>query len=194
MKNIVVLENQEAVVSIQDISKFSGVQTRAIAKAIRTHSEKFRKLGLSLNSDTTHIRHILNEPQATFLMTLLKNTDVVSQFKFDLVVQFYQMREQVCEINKLAVETLKQELVKAKDLKTYKDGYVSLRKFLKKHDKFMKENEAWEYLVYANKIKNTFPSVIKRELVDMSIGRQSDGHAPVFNPDSLTEIFKDFID
>ncbi len=192
MKNIVTLENREAVVSIRDISEFAGVQYKSLGDLVTKNRSLLNGFGHLGDGDLKTLT--LNEPQATFLMTMMKNTSVVKAFKYELVMQFYQMREQVCEINKLAVETLEQELVKAKDLKTYKDGYVSLRKFLKKHDKFMKENEAWEYLVYANKIKNTFPSVIKRELVDMSIGRQSDGHAPVFNPDSLTEIFKDFID
>ena len=35
----------------------------------------------------------LNEQQATFLVTLLKNNDVVLDFKAELVDQFYKMRE-----------------------------------------------------------------------------------------------------
>lgn len=35
----------------------------------------------------------LNEPQATFLVTLLRNNDVVLDFKSALVDQFYKMRE-----------------------------------------------------------------------------------------------------
>ena len=37
----------------------------------------------------------MNEQQATFLITLLKNTDVVVEFKQELVRQFYLMREEL---------------------------------------------------------------------------------------------------
>ncbi len=37
----------------------------------------------------------LNEPQATLLITFLKNTDLVADFKMELVRQFYAMREYI---------------------------------------------------------------------------------------------------
>ena len=36
---------------------------------------------------------ILNEPQATFLITLLRNNEIVTDFKEELVDRFYKMRE-----------------------------------------------------------------------------------------------------
>ena len=39
----------------------------------------------------------LNEPQATFLITLLKNTEIVVNFKAELVKQFFQMRKFILE-------------------------------------------------------------------------------------------------
>lgn len=41
--------------------------------------------------------YILNEQQATFLLTLLKNTPVVVEFKKELVRQFYAMRSLLLE-------------------------------------------------------------------------------------------------
>lgn len=41
--------------------------------------------------------YILNEQQATFLLTLLKNTPVVVAFKKELVRQFYVMRSLLLE-------------------------------------------------------------------------------------------------
>ncbi len=43
------------------------------------------------------IGYILNEQQATFLLTLLKNTPVVVAFKKELVRQFYAMRSLLLE-------------------------------------------------------------------------------------------------
>lgn len=37
----------------------------------------------------------LNEPQATLLITFLKNNDIVADFKTELVKQFYQMRAEL---------------------------------------------------------------------------------------------------
>lgn len=41
--------------------------------------------------------YLLNEQQATFLITLLKNTGIVVTFKLELVKQFYQMRQYILE-------------------------------------------------------------------------------------------------
>lgn len=46
----------------------------------------------------------LNEPQATLLITFLKNTPVVVAFKTELVKQFYQMRLELERINAVKVE------------------------------------------------------------------------------------------
>ena len=104
MENIVKIENNKANVSIADISVFSGVSTKAIIKAIRTSSKKFKEFGLSLGSDVTLKGTILNEASATFLLTLLSNTPKVIEFKFNLVMQFYKMRELTCATNQKQIE------------------------------------------------------------------------------------------
>lgn len=46
----------------------------------------------------------LNEQQATLLITFLKNTDVVADFKVELVRQFYVMREELLKRQMLRAE------------------------------------------------------------------------------------------
>ena len=46
----------------------------------------------------------LNEQQATFLLTLLKNTPVVVAFKMELVRQFYIMRQELYKVQAVKVE------------------------------------------------------------------------------------------
>lgn len=186
------MENTELVVSINDIGEYSGVSTKAIIRAIRNNSDKFALMGLRLDSELSHLHTVLNEPEATFLMTLLKNTPTVSEFKFNLVMQFYKMKEQVCEVNKLEVESLTKQLEIARDLKTYKDGYVSLRKYIKDNDKFIKEDVAWSFLTDNGYVENVYPQVLKRNLLDTTIGRQKDGKSPEFSPSDLDRIFKGF--
>lgn len=79
---------------------------RAIKQMIRKYENKFKELG------DIKLRHLecqnpiggrpesiydLNEMQATFLMTLLRNNEVVVDFKFELTKEFYRMREFIRE-------------------------------------------------------------------------------------------------
>ena len=43
----------------------------------------------AVNEEKTYY---LNEPQATLLMTFMKNTNIVKQFKINLVKEFYRMK------------------------------------------------------------------------------------------------------
>ena len=56
--------------------------------------------------------YYLNEPQATLLITFLKNTDVVADFKTELVRQFYLMRAELQkrQIAKLDRKPIRREL------------------------------------------------------------------------------------
>lgn len=82
------------------IATETGNSHRSVIKMIEIYSDYFGKLGkLSRHlkwSDNLRKSEIeaynLNEPQATFLITLLKNTETVVAFKLELVKQFYQMR------------------------------------------------------------------------------------------------------
>ena len=74
----------------------------SIIRLIQRYEEKFNrwgavkftdlKSGNPLGGRPTKVA-FLNEQQATFLITLLRNSDVVLDFKSELVDQFYKMRE-----------------------------------------------------------------------------------------------------
>jgi len=46
----------------------------------------------------------LNEEQTTFLMILMRNSQQVVKFKFNLVKQFMKLKDMVCETNKIQLE------------------------------------------------------------------------------------------
>lgn len=100
------------------ISKFSGVSHKYVKKQLATHLAEFKTLGLlvSYATESTGGRpeelYRLNEPQASFLMTLLKNTPVVVAFKLELVRQFYLMRSELQrrQIAKLDRKPIRQTL------------------------------------------------------------------------------------
>ena len=56
--------------------------------------------------------YLLNEPQATLLITFLKNNDIVADFKVELVKQFYTMRTELQkrQIAKLDRKPIRREL------------------------------------------------------------------------------------
>lgn len=89
------------------IAEFAGVKHHAIQQLISKHESDFKEFGViafemrkppagSRGGRPETIYH-LNEEQATLLMTYLKNTEQVRQFKKELVRQFYRMRS---ELNK----------------------------------------------------------------------------------------------
>jgi len=75
---------------------------RAVNQLIRTYEKELSELGkVRISNVETKMNLVgrkntyyeLNEPQASFLMTLLKNNKVVVAFKLELVKEFYRMRQ-----------------------------------------------------------------------------------------------------
>ena len=80
------------------IADGTNVTHRKIKAVIRTHVNdlaEFGELSAPYQAESTGGRpeyYRLNEQQATFLITLLKNTPTVTAFKKELVRQFFSMR------------------------------------------------------------------------------------------------------
>ena len=94
--------NEEPYTTSKIISEYGGQEHKAVKQLTKTYIKKFQKLGkvtfeMSFNPKTSRNYKVykLNEPQATFLITLMKNTDRVVNFKFELTKQFYAMREEL---------------------------------------------------------------------------------------------------
>ena len=103
------------------VAECTGLQHHTITKTIRKHQvrfEQFGKVGFKIQAmesgqDTKD--YILNEQQATLLVTFLKNTEQVANFKTNLVKAFFELRNEVAEFRyQRAIEKPKRkELVKA---------------------------------------------------------------------------------
>lgn len=90
------------------IAECAEVKHHAIQQLIQKHKSDFRSFGLiafemrkppagSKGGRPETIYH-LNEQQATLLMTYLRNTPVVREFKKELVRQFYAMRKELLNV------------------------------------------------------------------------------------------------
>ena len=90
------------------IAECAEVKHHAIQQLIQKHKSDFRSFGLiafemrkppagSKGGRPETIYH-LNEQQATLLMTYLRNTPVVREFKKELVRQFFAMRKELLNV------------------------------------------------------------------------------------------------
>ena len=83
------------------VAECTNLQHHTITKTIRKHQvrfEQFGKIGFKIqatDSGQSAKDYILNEQQATLLVTFLKNTEQVANFKTNLVKAFFEMREEL---------------------------------------------------------------------------------------------------
>lgn len=104
MNELVYLKADDVFTDSLVLAKGTRVEHRKIKSVIKKHEKKlkeFGRLSAPYRAESTGGRpeeyYILNEAQATFLVTLLKNTDVVVNFKAELVRQFFEMRKFIAE-------------------------------------------------------------------------------------------------
>jgi len=108
MNNLVILKNNEAFTTSQIIAEGTGNQHKNVKELIVKYQDDLKDFGkvhvlnatLETKGGVQEITYYeLNEEQATFLMTLLRNSKVVVAFKKELVKQFYVMRQYIIEHN-----------------------------------------------------------------------------------------------
>lgn len=120
MDNLVILKGNDVFTDSWVIAEGTGNSHRAIKSIVDKYSDDFKEFGklsyhykwfenekqkkvFSDNSrgvgrEKTKIEVILlNEPQATLLITYLRNTEQVRRFKKNLVFEFYRMRDFIRE-------------------------------------------------------------------------------------------------
>ena len=125
MKDLVFLEPNKVdsvpFTTSKVIAEMTGMNHRRVKDAIRKYSSDLEGFGLlgayETESSGGRPEEIvkLNEEQATFLMTLLKNTPVVVAFKKELVRQFYAMRRELVkrEVERAKLTPTRRELTDA---------------------------------------------------------------------------------
>ena len=106
MNELVYLKANDVFTDSLVIANATDNSHHAVSQTIRKHKsrlEKFGKLQFSHlkcqnpNGGRPASIYLLNEPQATLLITFLKNTDIVADFKTELVRQFFEMRKLLAE-------------------------------------------------------------------------------------------------
>ena len=98
------------------IAEYAEVKHHAIQQLISKYMKNFESYGRvafemracphKTGASLTKVYH-LNEPQATFLMTLLKNTPAVLEFKQELVRQFFLLRDEAMKHRAIRPEEIR---------------------------------------------------------------------------------------
>lgn len=97
-KSIVSLKGDDIFTDSKIIADGTENQHHTITKLIRTYKKQILTLGKvgfeihALGSGQKTKIYQLNEQQAAFIMALMKNSDIVVEFKLRLVKEFYRMR------------------------------------------------------------------------------------------------------
>ncbi|WP_018306342.1 Rha family transcriptional regulator [Desulfitobacterium hafniense] len=103
MNELVILKGNDAFTDSMVIANGTGYEHSVIQRKIRDYKNEFEQLGKlgfqdrPLPSGQKQRIYLLNEPQASYLLTLLDNRDVVRLFKLELVKEFYRMRQRIFE-------------------------------------------------------------------------------------------------
>lgn len=85
------------------VAECAGVKHHAVQEHIRKNVERLERFGKvsfqmrPLPSGQQAKDYILNEQQATLLITFLKNTEQVANFKENLVKAFFEMRDELAK-------------------------------------------------------------------------------------------------
>ena len=205
MKSIVHIQSNDLMVSVRDMSDFSGNDYESVRRLIKENKTHFESLGVMFEKDNRNRVDFkstqLNEPQATFLITLMRNSDIVTKFKLALVMEFYRMREKLCDTTKQQLAS-KDRLIEKKDIElneaksfrmaTYKDGFMSLSKYLRENNIHLGNNEAFEILKDKRVVEYRTVPTNELFLVDDSFGRQSGDTVIQFNSRFLDTIFSEY--
>lgn len=103
MNGLVVIKGNEAFTDSLVIANETGYDHAIIQRKIRDFMNEFEQLGKvgfenrPLPSGQRLKVYFLNEPQASFLLTMLDNRDIVRLFKLALVKEFFRMRQFLLE-------------------------------------------------------------------------------------------------
>ncbi len=132
MQDLVILKKNDCFTTSEIIADGTNRTHEAIQKIISKHENRFKTFGKvgfeirPLEKSKTGQKskiYILNEQQTTFLLTLMRNTDIVLDFKEKLVKEFYKMRNFILEKQSEAwLETRKQgKLTRREETDTIKE-------------------------------------------------------------------------
>lgn len=111
MKNLTFNYKNQAFTDSTIIAQCAGVEHASVIKLIKNYRDDISEFGrvgfqivpLATNGGVQNIKvYRLNEQQATFVISLMRNTKPVIEFKKELVKQFYEMKQIIEKLVKIS--------------------------------------------------------------------------------------------
>lgn len=100
MNDLIIIEKEKAFTTSRIIAEHGDIEHRAMIQLIKNYTNDLNDIGLSAfemrkfkTSGRTGEEAILDEIQATFLITLMKNSKKVVTFKKNLTREFFKQRQ-----------------------------------------------------------------------------------------------------
>lgn len=106
MNDLVFLKADDVFTDSLILAEATNNQHTSLMRLIKKHKARLEKFGsirfMDLKSKNSQggrpVKYcLLNEPQATLLVTFLNNSEIVDEFKTELVRQFFEMRKLIAE-------------------------------------------------------------------------------------------------
>jgi len=96
------IKGNEVFTTSLKIAEGTGVEHRAIMQLLKTHSGRKTLSTFEMSKVSRGGRPVefamLNEIQTTFLITLMRNSDIVVEFKEKLTQEFFRQRETIAQL------------------------------------------------------------------------------------------------
>lgn len=131
---LVIKHGEEYATTSEIIASNTGNQHKNILELIGTYKDEIQQFGgVAFETRTFETAGgkqkreiaILNEQQATFLLTLMRNSEIVVRFKVELVKEFYRLRNQSTVVQFAIPQTFAEALRLAADATEQKERYAA---------------------------------------------------------------------
>lgn len=134
MANIVFVQNGQALTTSESIAAGVGLQHKNVLALVRNYQNDFETFGrVAFETQPFETNGgmqkrdvaILNEQQATLLVTYCRNTEKVRKFKVALVKAFYEARQQIQETRRSLTDDLIERYKNTYPMVKGKDGRLT---------------------------------------------------------------------
>jgi len=149
--------------------------------------EDFDYIGVDINVEGNNVKTYIISTDMAKEICMMSNTKVGSRIR----KYFINIEKVKCDYHNKQLDLARSNLkvAQSKNRKTYKDGFMSLTKYINDNDLNMKQSEAFEILNRIGAIEYQETTVIRAVLVDETLGRQIDFGVIEFNSRALDGIF-----
>lgn len=157
MNQLVTIKKNDVFTDSMVIANGTGYEHHTITRKIRDFKNEFEELGKvgcenqPLPSGQKQKIYLLNEPQASYILTLLENNDIVRRFKLELVKEFFHMRQFILE--RQTAEWQQSRLIGKQIRKDETD--VILDKLIPLAESQGSKNAGKLYMVYSKLVNST---------------------------------------